>query len=130
MSLEEARIKRCRGYLNLSEERLAEAERLELNGRIHDAAGSYWFAVVALLDAFGELRGLPHFSKLDYWDLVERIAEETNDPDISVMFRVTEGLEEDFMHRFMHESTFRKHAEYSRKLVEKLRSIICAEIQC
>lgn len=51
---------RAGAYLKLFEKHLADAEELYKKGDLVQAGEKYWGAVVALLSAVAERRGLPH----------------------------------------------------------------------
>ena len=114
----EARID---AYKRLFYKYLEDAERLYQKGDLVQAGEKLWGAVTALLNIIGELEEKPHYSHADYWDLVEAIAEVTNDPEYSTLFTLAERLHANYYHAFLRPMTFRAYWEAGEKLVEKLR---------
>ncbi len=72
------------------------------------------------------MKGLPHYTHRDLWEVVEHLVEETGDPEYSTLFRLAEGLHANFHHNFMRRRSFEKHREGVLKLIEKLRKLITA----
>ncbi|MHA1594871.1 MAG: PaREP1 family protein [Candidatus Baldrarchaeia archaeon] len=111
-------------YMELFERYLSDAEESFREGDLPQAGEKYWGAVTALLNAIGELEGLPHYSHRDYVDIVEHLAEKYNDPEISTLFGLAERLHANFYHNFLRRRTFERHREGVLLLIEKLKSVI------
>jgi len=115
---------RVKLYLELSEEYLREAKVMEEEGRITQASEKYWGAVASLLNAIGERRGWRHYTHRDYWEIIERIAEECKDPEVLTLFDSAEKLHANFYHGFLSPWGFKIRKEKCLMLVEKLRKYI------
>ena len=64
-------------YTRLHGSLLDEAEEHYRAGELVQAGEKLWGAVCALLNAIGELKGLPHYSHRDYVDIIEALVQET-----------------------------------------------------
>ncbi|GAB6947576.1 PaREP1 family protein [Vulcanisaeta sp. JCM 16161] len=111
-------------YLRLHEKYLNEAEELFNKGDLTQAGEKYWGAVTALLNAIGEMRGLPHYSHRDYSVIIDELYRETGDRDLVIGFRLAEGLHANFYHNFMSREEFQLHRETVIELVKKLRNMV------
>lgn len=110
-------------YLRLAEKYLAEAEELYARGDLVQAGEKYWGAVVALLSAVAEKRGMPHYTHRDLWEVVEALVEETGDPEYSTLFSIAEKLHANFYHNFLKKPSFDRHREGALRLVEMLKRL-------
>jgi len=113
-------------YEELFELYFSEAERLYAREELPQAGEKYWSAVASLLKAIAELEGLPHHTHRDYVEIVEHIAEKQNNPEISILFSLAEGLHANFYHSFLRKPTFSKHREGVLKLIKKLKEYLNA----
>ena len=111
-------------YLELHNKYLKEAEELYGKGELAQSSEKYWRAVVSLLSAIAEIKGLPHYSHRDFWEVIEIIVEETKNPEYSTLFRLAEGLHANFYHNFMRKESFEKHREETLRLIKMLEELI------
>ncbi|MGB9704439.1 MAG: PaREP1 family protein [Pyrobaculum sp.] len=111
-------------YLKLHEKYLREAEELYQRGDLLQAGEKYWGAVTALLSAIAERRGLRHFSRRDYAEVVEILHVESGDGDIPRLFASAERLRANFYHGFLRGASFRIHRSDVLTLVEKLKKFL------
>ena len=115
---------RVKVYLELYEKYLRDAEGLSSEGDIVQASEKYWGAVTALLSVIGEREGLPHYTHRDLVEVIEHIALKANDPEVSTLFRLAEGLHANFYHNFLRKETFDRHKEGVLKLIAKLKEYL------
>jgi len=93
-------------YLELHEKFLREFERFYDAGDLVQASEKLWGAITALLNAIGELKNMPHYTHRDYSEIIECVAEEVKNPQITVMFAAAERLHANFYHAFLKKQTF------------------------
>ena len=115
---------RVKLHLSLHETYLKEAREAARKGDQLQASEKYWGAVAALLNAIGELEGLPHYTHRDLKEIAARLTEKTGDPDYTRLFSSVETLHANFYHSFLGEKSFRVHQEDAERLVVKLRSYL------
>jgi len=116
---------RARAYLELHGKFLEEAEALAREGELAQAGEKLWGAVAALLNAIGELRGLPHYSHRDYSELVEHLASELGRPELGRLFAVAERLHANFYHNFIRDpKSFRPYRADVLRLVDVLTRVV------
>ena len=111
-------------YLELHEKYLKEAEKLHRSGDLAQSGEKYWGALTALINAIGELKGLPHTSHRDLREIIEELVEETGDLSIARLYSSAETLHANFYHNFLRKKTFDAHKEDTLKLINKLRAYI------
>ena len=111
-------------YLDMYEKLYSDFRNLYAKGDLQQAGEKLWGAVVSLINAYASLRGLPHYTHRDLWVAVERIVEETKDPEYSVLFGSAERLHANFYHNFMTKQSFDKHVEGVQRLIEKLKTLL------
>ena len=119
---------KAHAYLELHERYIEEARALAERGELAQASEKLWGAVTALLNALGELKGLPHYSHRDYSELVEKLASELKRPELGKLFAVAERLHANFYH-FYHNfirdpDVFRAYEADVLRLIEVLRGEI------
>ena len=114
---------RVKLYIDLHERLVAEAKDYMNKGDLIQAGEKLWGALCALLSAIAELRGWRHFSHRDYNDVVENLAAELGEPELSVMFASAERLHANYYHGFLRPETFKVHARAVMELMEKLRPL-------
>ncbi|RLI12274.1 PaREP1/PaREP8 domain-contain protein [Candidatus Bathyarchaeota archaeon] len=115
---------RVRLYLELHGKYLAEAEELERKEDLTQAGEKLWGAVCSLLSALAEERGWRHYSHRDYCDIIERLAHELGEPELSVMFASAERLHANYYHGFLRPEGFKANKKMALALVEKLRKLL------
>ena len=107
-------------YLKLHEKYLKEAEEYERKSDMAQAGEKYWGTVTALLSAIAEQRGWRHQHHRDYSDIIEKLAEELNAPEIARLFASAERLHANYYHNFLRPETFRVHRTDVEKLIDKV----------
>mgnify|MGYP000683947432 CR=1 FL=1 len=108
---------------------LEEANNFSKKGDFVQACKKYWGAITALLNAIGEIKNLPHYSPRDYSEMIEKIAEELNDPSLSSLFASAERMHANFYHNFLKKATFEELRRNVLKLIEKLESYVLSLIK-
>ncbi|MHA1590296.1 MAG: PaREP1 family protein [Candidatus Njordarchaeales archaeon] len=121
--------KRVEIYIRLHEKYLEEANSFAKKGDLVQACEKYWEAVTALLNAIGEIKKLPHYSHRDYSEIIERIAEEVNDPSLSSLFASAERIHANFYHNFLKKATFEELRRNVLELVKKLKNYVSSLIR-
>jgi len=121
--------KRVEIYIRLHEKYLEEANSFAKKGDLVQACEKYWEAVTALLNAIGEIKKLPHYSRRDYSEIIERIAEEVNDPSLSSLFASAERIHANFYHNFLKKATFEELRRNVLELVKKLKNYVSSLIR-
>jgi len=111
-------------YLGLHEKFLREFEGLYNTDDLVQAGEKLWGAVTALLNAIGELKNMPHYSHRDYSEIIECVAEEVENPQISAMFAAAERLHANFYHAFLKKQTFDVLKEQVLALIDVLKNYI------
>jgi len=111
-------------YLRLHEKYLKEAEELYVKGNLLQASEKYWGAVTALLNAIGEVEGLPHYSHKELKEISIYLSEREGDPEYTRLFSSVETLHANFYHNFLKKKTFDVHREDAIRLIEKLKTLI------
>ena len=111
-------------YAKLHGSLLDEAEEHYRAGELVQAGEKLWGAVCALLNAIGELKGLPHYSHRDYVDIIEALVQETGDRELARFFASAERLHASFYHAFLSRPSFEAHREDALRLVGKLRELL------
>ena len=111
-------------YTRLHGSLLDEAEEHYRAGELVQAGEKLWGAVCALLNAIGELKGLPHYSHRDYVDIIEALVQETGDRELARLFASAERLHANFYHAFLSRPSFEAHREDALRLVGKLKELL------
>ncbi len=114
-----------KAYLELHEKYLKEAEEYLVKGDLTQAGEKYWSAIASLLNAIAVKKGWPHYSHRDYSEIIERIAEELNKPEISKWFALAERMHANYYHNFIRSRhLFENYRQDILKLVKILKEYI------
>ena len=97
---------------------------MRAKGDLVQASEKYWGAVTALLNAVGEVEGLPHYAHRDLKEITIHLSEKEGDPEYSRLFSSVETLHANYYHDFLRGKTFEAHVEDAEKLIERLKSYL------
>ena len=111
-------------YLRLHDKYLKEAKTYERKGDILQAGEKYWEALTSLLNAIAEYRGWRHFHHRDYNDIIEKLSDELEMPELARLFASAERLHSNYYHNFLRQKTFNIHKNDIEKLITKLKETI------
>jgi len=111
-------------YLGLNRKYLKEAEEFIAKGDSVQASEKLWGAAAEMVKALAAKRDVELRSHSDLWEFVDKIADETGDPDIVKLFSIANALHQNFYEAWMPIGAVKRDAEAVRQLVEKLEKLM------
>lgn len=111
-------------YIALYRKFFDEAKKLEDEGDIVQASEKLWGSVTALLNIVGEKKRMPHYTHRDYWEIMNKIFDDTKDDELLELFALAEKLHANFYHDFIPKHQFPTYSKKLEVLLEKLKKYI------
>jgi hypothetical protein len=110
-------------YMALNVKYLEDADKLLAEGDFVQASEKYWGAVATLLKAIATQRRWRHSGHRELWDVVHRLRQETDDPELVTLFSVAESLHANFYENWMAPEIVQDQARKAHVLIEKLQPL-------
>ncbi len=107
-------------YQELSAEYLRHARELLAEGDLTQASEKGWGAAAVLVKAVAESRGWRHQGHRQLWQVLERLAEETEDEEMRDQFGLAGALHTNYYEAWLSAETVERYLIVVERLVGKL----------
>ena len=114
---------RASEYTLTSRELLAKAEEALAQDDLLQASEKGWGAAAQMVKGLAERKGWRHNGHRELYLVVNRLAQETNDSEISVLFSVASALHSNFYENWMPREMVEADLAQVREFVEKLEGL-------
>ena len=111
-------------YLKLNRKYLSEAEGFLAKGDSVQASEKLWGAAAEIVKTIAAKRGIELRSHRDLWELIGKLADELDDPDIIKLFAIASALHQNFYEDWMPLNAVKRSTEAVKQLNEKLEKLI------
>ncbi len=106
---------------------LAQASEKLKDGDIPQASENGWGAAVEVLKAMATKRDWEHYSERSLYDIVDKLAEETNDQDLRGLFAVANQLQTNFYEDWLSRAAVEAHLRDVARFVARVERLIDME---
>ena len=110
-------------YRNASDEYQTDAQEAISEGKYAQASEKLWGAAAQAVKAIAEARGWDHAGHAQLFQAVRRLAQETDDEEMIILFRTAGLLHTNFYERWLSFQDVEESAEDVAKLLQKLKGV-------
>ena len=111
-------------YTAAGRDLLAKAHEELAQGDVRQASEKGWGAAAQMVNAIAVVRGWEHNGHALLFQTVRRLAEETGDEQIALLFQVANSLHSNFSENWLPEGTVRSSLANVDELVDKLEQLL------
>lgn len=114
---------RAEEYALTSRELWTKAQEALVQGDLLQASEKGWGAAAHMVKGVAERRGWGHGRHREFYQAVDRLAQETGDPDMRTLFDVANALHANFYENWMSQAFVENGLERVREFLEKLEGL-------
>lgn len=110
-------------YGTMSRELLDKAQQALAQGDLVQASEKGWGAAAQAVKAVSEARGWQHDSHRVLYEIANRLATESGDPEIRTLFSIASSLHQNFYEHWMPDEMVARNLESVADLLQRLEAL-------